>query len=69
MTADIDPTTPEFLRDPYPYLAAARDHAPIQVHPRGVYMVVLRGNLPYTATGKLLHRELARELAGRARPA
>lgn len=35
----IDPTSAEFLTDPYPHLKAARDHAPTQVHAGGAYMV------------------------------
>lgn len=35
----IDPRSPEFMADPYPFLRAARDYAPAQLHEAGAYMV------------------------------
>jgi cytochrome P450 len=35
----LDPLAPGFLADPYEHYARAREHAPVQLHERGVYLV------------------------------
>ncbi|WP_280487327.1 cytochrome P450 [Nocardia farcinica] len=35
----VDPTAPGYLPDPYPHFAQAREHAPVQQHSSGVYMI------------------------------
>lgn len=37
--AILDPTGPDYLANPYPHFAMAREQAPVQLHPCGAYML------------------------------